>query len=133
MPVEPVDKFEVHGHGHRQRAGRFYAVLDNGSNNLVTLRYRLKDVAVRAVEQSFKSGDQEIPAGSFIVAGSRYDKAEGGGRAAGSDSRRADRRARRSDARRRSAAPGDVLAPGAARRKSAGCATRSINSKSRSI
>ena len=43
-----------------------YAVVENGSNNLVTLRYRLKDVAVRAVEQAFKSGDQEIPAGSLI-------------------------------------------------------------------
>ena len=25
----------------------YYAVIDNGSNNLVTLRYRLKDVAVQ--------------------------------------------------------------------------------------
>ena len=54
-------------------SGAFYAVIDNGSNNLVTLRYRLKDVAMRAVEAAFKSGDQEIPAGSFIVAGSAYD------------------------------------------------------------
>ncbi len=51
-------------------SGSFYAVLENGSNNLVTLRYRLKDVPMRAVEQSFKVGDQEIPAGSFIVAAS---------------------------------------------------------------
>jgi hypothetical protein len=55
-------------------SGGFYAVLENGSNNLVTLRYRLKDVAARAVETSFKSGDQEIPAGSFIIPASAADK-----------------------------------------------------------
>ena len=38
-----------------------YAVLENGSNNLVTLRYRLKDVAVRAVEQPFKSAIRRSP------------------------------------------------------------------------
>jgi hypothetical protein len=71
--VQPVDKFEVHG-VMASPSAPFYAVIDNGSNNLVTLRYRLKDVAMRAVEQSFKSGDQDVPAGSFIVAGSAYAK-----------------------------------------------------------
>jgi len=71
--VQPVDKFEVHG-VMASPSAPFYAVIDNGSNNLVTLRYRLKDVAMRAVEQSFKSGDQDVPAGSFIVAGSAYPK-----------------------------------------------------------
>jgi hypothetical protein len=55
----------------------FYAVIENGSNNLVTMRYRLKDVAMRAVEQAFKQGDQEIPPGSFIVAGAAYDRLKG--------------------------------------------------------
>ncbi len=75
--VQPVDKFEVHGTMTGSASAPFYAVIDNGSNNLVTLRYRLKDVAMRAVEQSFKSGDQDIPAGSFIVAGSAYAKLKG--------------------------------------------------------
>lgn len=44
-----------------------YAVKHNGSLNLVTLRYRLKDVAVKAATASFKAGDQEFPAGSFLV------------------------------------------------------------------
>jgi len=72
--VQPVDKFEVHGTMTGSASAPFYAVIDNGSNNLVTLRYRLKDVAMRAVEQSFKSGDQDVPAGSFIVAGTAYAK-----------------------------------------------------------
>ena len=70
--VQPVDRFEPRGAISGAASAPFYAVVENGSNNLVTLRYRLKDVAVRAVEKSFKSGDQEIPAGSFIVAGDAY-------------------------------------------------------------
>ena len=68
-----IDKYEVHG--TVTGTGAFYAVLDHGSNNLVTLRYRIKDVPVRAPEQSFKSGDQEIPAGSFIIAADAMSKA----------------------------------------------------------
>ncbi len=64
-----VDKFEPRG-TIGSAGSAYYAVIDNGSNNLVTLRYRLKDVAVKANEQAFKSGDQDIPAGSFIIAGS---------------------------------------------------------------
>ena len=74
VPVEAIDTFELQGTIKGGGTAAFYAVVDNGSNNLVTLRYRLKDIAVRAVEQSFKSGDQEIPAGSFIIAGSAYGK-----------------------------------------------------------
>ncbi len=72
VPTSLIDKFEPRG--TVTGTGSFYAVVDNGSNNLVTLRYRLKDVAMRAVEVSFKNGDQEIPAGSFIVDGKSYDK-----------------------------------------------------------
>ncbi len=68
-----VDKFEPRG-TIGSAGSAYYAVIDNGSNNLVTLRYRLKDVAVRANEQAFKSGDQDVPAGSFIIAGSAYDR-----------------------------------------------------------
>jgi hypothetical protein len=72
--VQPVDRFEPRGVISGSASAPFYAVVENGSNNLVTLRYRLKDVTVRAVEQSFKSGDQEITAGSFIVPGSAYTR-----------------------------------------------------------
>jgi hypothetical protein len=66
-----INRFDAHG--TVIGSGPFYAVIENGSNNLVTLRYRLKNVAMRAVEQAFKSGDQEIPAGSFIVPASVGD------------------------------------------------------------
>jgi hypothetical protein len=72
VPAPLIDKFEPRG--TVSGSGAFYAVIENGSNNLVTLRYRLKDVPVRAVEQAFKNGDQEIPAGSFIIASSAADK-----------------------------------------------------------
>ncbi|HLW76848.1 MAG TPA: M14 family zinc carboxypeptidase, partial [Bryobacteraceae bacterium] len=72
--VSPVDTFEPRGSIQTVSGGAapapFYAVIENGSNNLVTLRYRMKAVAMRANEQSFKAGDQEVPAGSFIVPGS---------------------------------------------------------------
>ena len=74
VAVDPVDKFEVHGTVASGPAAGGYAVIENGSNNLVTLRYRLKDVAARAVEQPFKSGDQDIPAGSLIFPANSYDK-----------------------------------------------------------
>ncbi len=74
VPVDNVDKFEVHGTISAAGSTAGYAVIENGSNNLVTLRYRLKDIPVRAVEQSFKSGDQDIPAGSLIFPASSYER-----------------------------------------------------------
>ncbi len=62
-----IDKFEPKG--TITGSGSFLAVVANGSNNIVTLRYRLKDIAVRATEQA--SGD--LPAGTLIVPAS--DKA----------------------------------------------------------
>ena len=47
--------------------GTVLAIRHNGSLNLITLRYRLKDVAVKGAKAAFKSGDEEFPAGSFLV------------------------------------------------------------------
>jgi zinc carboxypeptidase len=47
-----------------------YVVKHNGSLNLITLRYRLKDVAVKAAKVAFKAGDTEFPAGSLLIPGS---------------------------------------------------------------
>ncbi len=74
VPVEPVNKYEPQGNILGASTASNYAVVDNGSVNMVTLRYRLKDVPVRVAEQPFKSGNQNIPAGSFIIAGSAYEK-----------------------------------------------------------
>jgi hypothetical protein len=44
-----------------------FAVRHDGSLNVITLRYRLKDVAVKAASVPFKVGDAEFPAGSLLV------------------------------------------------------------------
>ena len=43
------------------------AVLHNGSNNMVTFRYRLRSAPMKVVETSFTDGGMTIPAGSFII------------------------------------------------------------------
>jgi Zinc carboxypeptidase len=50
-------------------AGDVTAVLHSGSLNMVTLRYRLKDVDVKAARAAFKVGNVEYPAGSFVIEG----------------------------------------------------------------
>jgi hypothetical protein len=47
--------------------GSVLAVKHTGSLNLITLRYRLKDVAMKATKAAFKSGEIEFPAGSFLI------------------------------------------------------------------
>src|SRR5688572_2622121 len=47
--------------------GPITVVKQNGSLNLVTFRYRLKDVPMKGAKASFKIGDVEFPAGSLIV------------------------------------------------------------------
>jgi Zinc carboxypeptidase len=51
-------------------SGPVMAVMHNGSVNMITLRYRLKDVDVKAAKTAFKAGAVEYPAGSFIIHGS---------------------------------------------------------------
>jgi hypothetical protein len=46
-----------------------YAIAHFGSNNMITLRYQLKDLKVLAAEEAFKFGDMDFPAGSFIIPG----------------------------------------------------------------
>jgi hypothetical protein len=72
VPVEPVNKLEIKGEV-KGNASAAFAIANHGSNNLVTLRFRLKDLKVQANEQPFKSGDVEFPAGSFIVAANQPD------------------------------------------------------------
>jgi Zinc carboxypeptidase len=63
--VDPVTRVELPG--AVTGAGAALLVANHGSNNLVTLRYRLKELTVRASEAAFKAGNVEYPAGSFIV------------------------------------------------------------------
>jgi hypothetical protein len=49
-----------------------YVINHNTDNTLATLRFRLKDVRIGAAEESFKIGNQQFNAGSFVI------KSEGG-------------------------------------------------------
>jgi hypothetical protein len=54
-------------------SGAVTAILHNGSNNLITLRYRLKDLQFDAIEKPVKpvkTGDLDLPAGTMLVASS---------------------------------------------------------------
>jgi hypothetical protein len=69
--VTPVDRYAPRGTISGAGA-RTYAVLDHGSVAMATLRYRLKDAAVRIVEKPFKAGGKTVPAGSLLVDGAAY-------------------------------------------------------------
>ncbi len=66
--LAPVVEKEIHLAGTidrigiaRQRSAHY------GSNNMITLRYRLRDMKFQAVEKEFKQGDVALPAGSFVI------------------------------------------------------------------
>ena len=65
--VEPIAELKLAG--TIKGGGALYAVAHTGSNNMITLRYRLKDLKVQAAEKEFKQGDTTFPAGSFIITG----------------------------------------------------------------
>ena len=60
---------EIHLAGSMAGAGSTIAVAHYGSNNMITLRYRLKDLKIQAAEKEFKQGDVTFPAGSFVISG----------------------------------------------------------------
>jgi hypothetical protein len=74
VKTQPVDRLEIMGAVKGQ--GSVLAVLHNGANTLVTLRYRLQDVPFEAIEKPAKAGDTELPAGSFLVANSERVRSE---------------------------------------------------------
>src|SRR5262245_12753428 len=67
VAVTPVAEIKLAG--TVSGAGPMFAVAHYGSNNMITLRYRLKDAKVQAAEKEFKQGNVTFPAGSFIVSG----------------------------------------------------------------
>ena len=69
LAVDPVKDKEIRLAGTLTGSGQVIAVAHYGSNNMITLRYRLKDAKVQATEKEFKQGDVTFPAGSFIVSG----------------------------------------------------------------
>jgi hypothetical protein len=67
VPVQLIDVMEAKGTLAGSPTAIAYAIAHYGSNNMISLRYRLKDLKVQAAEQSFKIGATEFPAGSFVV------------------------------------------------------------------
>jgi zinc carboxypeptidase len=56
-------------------SGSVIAVAHNGANSLITLRYHLKDLKVRAAEKGFTAAGREFPAGSLVIdAGANGDR-----------------------------------------------------------
>ena len=74
VAVQPVDEMTVPG--TVKGNGPVIAVLDNGANTLATLRYHLKDVKFEALEQPYKAGTTELPAGSLLIPASAQAKSE---------------------------------------------------------
>ena len=66
VPVQTVTKVALEG-TVSGASGPVVAIAHHGSANMITARYRLKDLRVSAIEQTFKAGDAEFPAGSFVV------------------------------------------------------------------
>lgn len=58
---------EVRSPGGIASAGSVYVVNNNADNALVTLRYRLKDIAMDAAEEPFEAAGQKFNRGSFII------------------------------------------------------------------
>ena len=76
IPVEKVEHFDAKGSVPTNSSAVAYAVIDSGSVNLATLRFRLKGVSIRIAEQMFQSGPVTIPAGSFILSSDSLAKAK---------------------------------------------------------
>jgi hypothetical protein len=62
-----VDEVALAGTVSGARTPSVYAVAHLGSTNMITLRYRLRDMEVKAARAPFKAGDAEMPAGSFLI------------------------------------------------------------------
>lgn len=58
---------DVQTKGATAGSGSVVAVKHNGALNLITLRYRLKDLPVTGAKAAFKVGSEEYPAGSFLI------------------------------------------------------------------
>ena len=81
VAVENVDKLTIKGEvkSNGGNATVAYAVLNHGSNNLISLRFKLKAAKVQANEVAFRSdgkaGDADVPVGSLIVPANNDSKA----------------------------------------------------------
>ncbi|MFB3828125.1 MAG: M14 family zinc carboxypeptidase [Bryobacteraceae bacterium] len=76
LSVRPVGRYAPKG--RMPAAGApFYAVVDHGSVNLATLRYRLGRAPVQVVGRAFTAGETAIPSGSLVVPGEAQAQLKG--------------------------------------------------------
>jgi hypothetical protein len=73
-PTTPLESYSAQSKIAEAKSAVAYAVPDHGSPNLITLRYALKDVDIQIAEAGFKSGKEDIPAGTFIVPTSSFSQ-----------------------------------------------------------
>ncbi len=66
VATTPVTKAEVKGTVSGSGSAGM-AVAHNGSNNMITFRYALRNVPMKIAEASFTDGGMTYPAGSFII------------------------------------------------------------------
>jgi hypothetical protein len=67
VPVEPVSEAKVTGEVGGPTGAAAWVVPHHGSNAMITLRYRLRDIAVQALDVPWTHGETEYPAGSFLI------------------------------------------------------------------
>ncbi|HEU5351588.1 MAG TPA: M14 family zinc carboxypeptidase [Terracidiphilus sp.] len=73
VTVTPVESYEPEGRLKGAAAAAVYAVADHGSPNMVTLRFGLKDAAIRIAEKPFTAAGVQFGAGTFLVPASAGD------------------------------------------------------------
>ena len=66
-PTEPVDRLSIAGRVEGAERPAAWIIPNRGSNNQITLRYRLKGVRVLATEKPVTIEGREYPAGSMVV------------------------------------------------------------------
>jgi hypothetical protein len=65
--VAPLSEIP-HPNGNVAGAGSVYLLKDTGQESLLAARYRLAGFEIQVAEQSFRAGDTDYPAGSWIIA-----------------------------------------------------------------
>ncbi len=67
VAVSPVEEAVLEGAVSGVRSPAAYAVAHFGSTHMITLRYRLGDLPMRAAREQFQAGGVTMPAGSFLI------------------------------------------------------------------
>ncbi|MDB4916467.1 MAG: hypothetical protein JWM95_4111 [Gemmatimonadetes bacterium] len=67
VPTTPVTSVALKGSVKGAAGGAGIAVAHFGSNNMISLRYRLKNVPMQIAEKSFRVDGVDFPAGSFVI------------------------------------------------------------------